>query len=103
MEPPGILPSPLPHQRPSYPRRRVSSTPQPWRFSYNGSGILVHPLEPVIGRRVAPTRRRVMTAVDGAVASVQALASSHHRLDAGQRRGEGAETGAADFKICGLV
>src|SRR5580700_5629801 len=28
------------------------------------SGILDHPLEPVIGRRVAPTRWRVMTATD---------------------------------------
>jgi hypothetical protein len=31
------------------------------RFHSKVSGILDHPLEPVIGRRVAPTRWRMMT------------------------------------------
>jgi hypothetical protein len=43
------------------PRMRVSSTPRLLGSSINASGILDHPPEPVIGRRFAPTRWRVMT------------------------------------------
>jgi hypothetical protein len=39
---------------PSYPAHSIAGV----------SGVLDHPLEPVIGRRVAPTRWRVMTATD---------------------------------------
>jgi hypothetical protein len=38
----------------------VSSTPRLLDSIAGVSGILDHPLEPVIGRRVAPTRWRVM-------------------------------------------
>jgi hypothetical protein len=41
----------------------ASSTPRPFGFIADVSGILDRPLEPVIGRREAPTRGRAMTAV----------------------------------------
>jgi hypothetical protein len=40
---------------------RVSSTPPLFDFIIGVSGILDRPLEPVIGRRDAPTRWRAMT------------------------------------------
>jgi hypothetical protein len=54
------------HLKPSYPRKAVSSTQRPFDSITGGSAILDHPLEPVIGRRVAPTRWRMMTAVNAA-------------------------------------
>ena len=39
----------------------ASGTPRPFGSIIDVSGILGHPPEPVIGRRDAPTRWRVMT------------------------------------------
>ena len=44
----------------------VSSTPRPFDSTTNAGGILDRPLEPVVGRRDAPTRWRAMTVEGGA-------------------------------------
>jgi hypothetical protein len=49
-----------PHTWSSYPAKAVSSTRR-LSAPVLVSGILGHPLEPVIGRRFAPTRWRVTT------------------------------------------
>jgi hypothetical protein len=45
----------------------ISSTPRPFDSTTNAGGILDRPLEPVIGRRNAPTLWRAMTVEVGRV------------------------------------
>src|SRR6202048_1546684 len=52
------------------PRKRGIQSAAALRFYRKCSGILDHPLELVIGRRVAPTRWRVMTAKRNATSHV---------------------------------
>src|SRR5216684_5446065 len=59
----GFVTSASPQRWPSYPAKASIQYAAASRFDRKHSGILDHPLEPVIGRRDAPTRWLVTTAV----------------------------------------